>query len=565
MSLIGALNIGKSAMAVSQAAIQTTGNNIANAGNADYTRQVARITPNKDQQLRPGIFIGNGINLSAIERQIDEALQTRLRGSFGDEASADTMMQWMGRIESVFNELSDEDLSTQFSTFFSAWSNLANKPQDVGLRQIVLQSGASLANWFNNLRSQLVSLTADADARLRVLTNEANDLAGQIARINGEIVRAEGGQAGQANGLRDQRDALLKRLSTLMDVKTIQRANGSLDVLIGSEPLVIGTDSRGLELKLESIQGELHSKVVFSADKGAVRMNSGSLGALDQVRKTIDNVVEQVDKLAGELIFELNKLHSSGQGLVGMQSVTSTNIVEDPTVALNAPASGLKFVPTNGSFVVHVKDRQTGLITSTLVRVDLNRTGTDTTLNTLAADLNAIDNITASIVGGRLDIVAGSRDVEISFSQDSSGVLSALGINGFFTGTSARDIAVSQRLREDPSLLAAAMNGQPGDNQTARAIAALETKALTGLQGRSLRGAYEALINRVATDVSSARSSHEAARVVRETLEGQREALSGVSLDEEAVNLLRHQRAFQGAARLIAAVDELMKTVLTLV
>ena len=42
MSLIGALNIGKSAMSVSQAAIQTTGNNIANAGNADYTRQVSK-------------------------------------------------------------------------------------------------------------------------------------------------------------------------------------------------------------------------------------------------------------------------------------------------------------------------------------------------------------------------------------------------------------------------------------------------------------------------------------------------------------------------------------------
>jgi flagellar hook-associated protein 1 FlgK len=109
------------------------------------------------------------------------------------------------------------------------------------------------------------------------------------------------------------------------------------------------------------------------------------------------------------------------------------------------------------------------------------------------------------------------------------------------------------------------MNGEPADNQTARAIAALETRALEGLGGKSLRGGYELLINGIAADVNSARSSHEAARVVRETLEGQREALSGVSLDEEAVNLLRHQRAFQGAARLIAAVDELMKTVLALV
>src|SRR3954471_1643939 len=81
MSLIGALNIGKSAMSVTQAAIQTTGNNIANAGNADYTRQVSKVTPNKDQQLMPGIFVGTGVNLSAIQRQIDESLEGRIRSS----------------------------------------------------------------------------------------------------------------------------------------------------------------------------------------------------------------------------------------------------------------------------------------------------------------------------------------------------------------------------------------------------------------------------------------------------------------------------------------------------
>ena len=53
MSLIGALNVGMTALAIQQAAIQTTGNNIANAGNADYTRQTSNVSPNKDQQLAP--------------------------------------------------------------------------------------------------------------------------------------------------------------------------------------------------------------------------------------------------------------------------------------------------------------------------------------------------------------------------------------------------------------------------------------------------------------------------------------------------------------------------------
>ena len=60
MSLVGTLNVGKSALAVQQAALQVTGNNIANAGNADYTRQVANLAPSRDQELRPGTFVGTG-------------------------------------------------------------------------------------------------------------------------------------------------------------------------------------------------------------------------------------------------------------------------------------------------------------------------------------------------------------------------------------------------------------------------------------------------------------------------------------------------------------------------
>src|SRR5256714_10906358 len=110
MSLIGALNIGKSDLAVQQAALQVTGNNIANAGNADYTRQVATLVPTADQELQPGMFIGTGVNLTSISRQIDEALNTRLRASISDSSGAGTTQQWLSQVEATFNELSGNDL-----------------------------------------------------------------------------------------------------------------------------------------------------------------------------------------------------------------------------------------------------------------------------------------------------------------------------------------------------------------------------------------------------------------------------------------------------------------------
>jgi flagellar hook-associated protein 1 FlgK len=213
-----------------------------------------------------------------------------------------------------------------------------------------------------------------------------------------------------------------------------------------------------------------------------------------------------------------------------------------------------------------VKNKQTGLTSSTLIQVDLDGLNADdTSLDSLAASINAVAGISANSTGGRLNVTADTATTEISFSQDSSGVLAALGINTFFTGADAGDIAVNTSLKTRPGLLAAARNGQPADNQTALAIARLETQSLVSLGGVSLKDSYEGIVNGIASQAARAQSDAEAADAIRETLSAQREALSGVSLDEEAVNLMRSQRAFQGAARVISVVDEMMRTVLALI
>jgi flagellar hook-associated protein 1 FlgK len=565
MSLSATLNIGKTALAVQQAAIQVTGNNIANAGNADYSRQTASIAPTKDRQFAPGTFIGTGVDLSGISRQVDDALAGRLRGAIADDSAATTTQQWLTRVEAVFNELSDDDLSTQLSTFFKGWSDVANKPQDNGLRQVVVQNGESLANWFHDVRGQLGSLADDVNDRLTGLANDANNLAQQIADINGQIVIAEGGTGGVANGLRDQRDALLKKLSELMDVKTVMQPNGVMNVYAGSEPLVLNSDNRGVAIKQEVIDGKVVRSLAFKRDGGAMKISGGQIGGLVTVRSQLAEVTDQVDTLAGNLIFELNKAYSSGQGLSGFSTVSSSYGVDDTTAALNTTAAGLEFAPANGSFVVHVKDKVTGQTTSTLVQIDLDGlNGDDTTLDSLSTDLAGVTGINASVSGGRLTLATANANLEISFSQDNSGTLAALGINTFFSGYDAGTINVQATLKAQPTLLSVAKNGEPADNQTALAIAALETAAIGDLGGQSIKDRYQATLNQVAVAAASSKTAAEAATSVRETLEGQREALSGVSLDEEAINLIRQQRAFQGAARLISAVDEMMRTLLSI-
>jgi flagellar hook-associated protein 1 FlgK len=565
MSLVSALNIGSTALAVAQAQIQTTGNNIANAGNANYTRETTTLADNSEQQIEPGVFLGTGVDLTGVQRQVDSALTARVNSAVSDNQSANTTSQWIGQVQSTFNALSGSDLSSQMSTFYNDWSALANNPADSGQRQVVLQDGAAVASTFQNLQGQLGGIQDSVQNTLASQVTSADQLATQIASLNGQIVTAQGGTAGTANSLLDQRDAAVQSLSQLMDVTTVQEPSGSLDVYVGSEPLVSGSTSYGVEEQSQVVNGKTVATAAFKSDGETMDITSGQIGALESVQGQVGTVQDQLNTLASNLIFSLNKLHSSGQGTAGFSSVTSTNAVTDPTQPLDSTAAGLAFTPTNGSFVVHVTDPTTGLQKSTLVQVNLTGQPTDTTLNSLAASLSGITGVTATVSGGRLTIAASNPNQQITFSQDSSGVLAALGINTFFTGKDASTIAVNPVLTNQPTLLAAAQNGDPADNQTALAIAALGSQPIAALQGQSLDATYQSMINGISVSAASAQSNAQATLTVQNTLQAQKSAVSGVSLDEETVNLMQQQTAYQGAAKLISVVDDMMQTLMAMV
>src|SRR6185312_5305405 len=181
MSLIGALNAGQSGLSASQASIQVTGNNITNAGNADYARETVQTSPSPDQQLRQGILVGTGVDLTAIQRQTDEALLARLRGSISDNQSASTTQQWLNQVQSVFDALGTDNLQTSMNSFFSSWSSLANQPQDSGQRQIVLQDGDSLAKKFQSQITQLNDLSTQVNSEITAGAQSADTLASQVA------------------------------------------------------------------------------------------------------------------------------------------------------------------------------------------------------------------------------------------------------------------------------------------------------------------------------------------------------------------------------------------------
>jgi flagellar hook-associated protein 1 FlgK len=303
---------------------------------------------------------------------------------------------------------------------------------------------------------------------------------------------------------------------------------------------------------------------VFSSDNGPVNPTGGQIAALINSQTQAATVATQLNNLSAGFISSVNNIHASGQGTEGFSSVTGTNQVLDPTAALNSTTAGLVFPPQNGSFVVHLTDTATGLSSSTLVPVSLTGSPSDTTLNSLVTSLNAISGVQASISGGKLTIASTDPNQTISFSQDSSNVLSALGINTFFQGSTAQNISVNSFLQTNPQFVAAAQNGSADDNSNALAIANAANVSQTVLGGQSVQTAYSGMINGVAVAANNATNSASSTLDIVNSLQAQQQAVSGVSIDEETINLIKEQQAYAGAARVISTVDQMMQTLLAI-
>lgn len=572
MSLNSTLQIANSSLIASQIGLQVASNNLANAATPGYTRQIAMLQALRGRVTDPNM-IGAGVAVAQVRRQIDQALQERLWNGVADQSSSVQKLTVYSQLESILNEGTDFDTSSQLSSFFNAWSEATTL---LDTQATLINQGKSMAGFIRNMRSELMSQRRQIENQIDAQTTQANALLQEIADINRTISEREIGQA-QASALRDRRDQIVTDLSSLMDITVNENPEGLYDVFVGSTPIVLGTRNRGVEIQRETING-LVTVTPRLKDNGApLNVRSGSLGGLLQSRAgAIDATIEKIDRLASQLIFEVNKLHSTGTNADGLTASTGTlaiasanrNLaISDPN---NTTFASLPFAAQTGGFFVEVRNKNTGTSDRVWIEVDLDGidanglpgTGDDTTPQNILDAINAVDGLTATFTpDGRLDIGA-SPGFSFSFDDDSSGILAVLGVNSFFTGTTAQDINVREGVEV---MLGRFVDGQFVENANAKRIGELAEKSLSALGGQNITKFWSLHAQDVATQSSSARIGADAATIVRESLEAQRAAVSGVSIDEESMNLLTFQRQYQAAAQVVKVTQSMFDVLLNLV
>jgi flagellar hook-associated protein 1 FlgK len=567
VAILGAaFQIGRSALAAYQAAIAITGQNIANVGNPNYTRQSGRLAAVPGGMTAAGVAPGAGVDLTGIQRHVDEAVQARLRLAYGSRSGAETTYNTLNRVESLYNELTDGDLSSQLNAFFGSFTSLQTDPADTSARELALSSADTVIHTLQRQRSSLLDQITDLNNSVEQIVPSANEMLSEVARLN-ELIVTQATRGGGDSALRDRRDALLSSLSELMDIQTREQSNGVVNIYLGSEPLVDGSRSRGLTTQRVIKDGIERVTVRFADNNGSVVLRDGRLAAIVDSRDTdLTGQLGKLDQLTRGLIWEVNRVHASGRGLTGYTTLTGTYAANSRTAALNTAPAGLPFQVQNGTFLVHVRDRQSGQEVTRMIQVDLDGLGgNDTTLNSLATDLDALPHVSATITADNRLKLDADPGYDISFSEDSSNALASLGLATFFEGTDAATLAVRPAVRDNPQLIATSLSGAPGDGDNAGRLAAVGSAASALLNDQSIVGFHGALVSKLGVDVAAARSNQEATDAVYSSLLAQRESISGVSLDEEAINLTKYERSFQGVSRFLSVVDSLTTEIMNLV
>jgi flagellar hook-associated protein 1 FlgK len=546
-----------------QIAIQVVGQNIANDNTPGYIQENVDLQPGPTQKVG-NLLLGSGVQVKGVQQQLDTFLEARLRDAMSDESNTSTQSSTYTQLEQIVNALGSTNLGTAMTNFFSSIAQVLNSPQDVSTQNQVVLQGQTLTNTINSMAQQINSLRGNLNQQVAGMAGQINQLTGEIASLNGQIADVQNGVGGQsdAGGLQDQRLNDLESLAQLTSIQVENQADGTVNVYAGGEYLVYGSNVNQVNVTYQNSDGINAAQLQIGGSSAVLDPSSGQLAGLLASRDTaLGGFLDTLDNFSQTLADEFNKVYSSGQGLTGYQQLTSENAVDAPNVALDQ--AGLSCTPKNGDFQFLVENTQTGLTQTSDIRVDLSGDGNDLTLNGLAAELNQVNGITASVTAGnRLSISCSSPNEQFAFSSDNSGVLAALGLNTFFTGDSASGLGVNTTLANDPSLLASSSGGIGTDTNNAATLANFANQALTSQGGNTLTDLYDNMTSDLAQASATASSSAQAAQSFNDTLTSQKASESGVNLDDQTIQLMAFQRAYQASANFIQTIQQMFQSLL---
>ena len=357
------LNIGMSGLSASQTSLMTTGNNIANADTAGYSRQQT-VQGTKASNQYGNVFIGSGTTLADVRRvynsYIDAQLQTST--SLNSDAAA-----YLGQVTPVDKLLSDSGtgINGALTKFFASVQNLNAKPTDEAARQLLISDTQALSNRFNSVSTQLNAQNANINGNLTSMADQVNKLAATVAQLNQKISEVSSGGS-MPSDLLDARNETVRQLSTFIGVQVTERGS-NVDLYLGSgQPLVMGNTSNTLEVvngKTDPTRSALQLNRGSSTIDITSVTSGGEIGGLLRYRsEVLDPAMNELGRVALVIADQMNSQMAQGIDKNGNFGGNLFNDINSAALISQRSIAAASNNSSSGNFAVTIKD--TGKLTT---------------------------------------------------------------------------------------------------------------------------------------------------------------------------------------------------------
>ncbi|MBB6671522.1 flagellar hook-associated protein FlgK [Cohnella nanjingensis] len=512
-STFHSLETVKRALFTQQAALSTTGQNIANANTAGYSRQIVNMqatrpieAPGMTHSTIPG-QLGTGVEFTSITRVREQFLDTQYRNQNMDTGNWTFQASALDKLEAIFNEPSDTGLRSLMDKFWTSWSDLSKDPENVTGRKIVRENALALADTFNLTSKQLSDMKSDLTANIGTKANQINTYLSNIADLNQQITRISA-YGDNANDLMDQRDLLTDKLSQLVNITVTDSPQG-YNISMGGVELLNGfnaatVDAAGLE-------------AAFAGGNGG-DLRSGEVYGMLVARDTyVTQYQQQLDTLANSL--------ANGEFTVTLPAGT--------VLPNGITLDGVTYNDTNRKLASDLTVKIHGVN-------ELHKLG-----YTMKDPVTTGVDFFTSKDGGPITAASLTLNKIIQDSPDA--------------------IATSMRTDGTPEKVV------PGNNTLALIMSNLKDTKFTFVSpdgstpvvGRgTIDDFYQSVIGQLGVQSENAQRQVENQNSLLANIDNQRQSVSGVSLDEEMSNLIKFQHAYSAAARAMTAYDEILDKVI---
>lgn len=512
-------NIARSGLFASQRALDITGHNIANANTPGYSRQRLNVTQSLPLTLPNGQgMMGSGVDTHSIQQLRDQFLDFKYRQentSYGEWLTRGESLQ---QIEAILNEPSDSGIRKVMDEFYAALQELSkgSNADNLTVRAQVRQRAIALTKTLNHMYTQLKDMQKNMDFAVKTTVDQINGYAAQIANLNKQIFQFEL-DGSRANDLRDQRNLLVDKLSELVDIEVQETTDGKFKVSINGIGLVshfhyekLAVEKRAVEKNYvdnkDLLEVEWENGSTFHCKSGKLR---GILDMRDNMtgnEKGIPYYLDRLNRFTTVFAARFNMQHRQGYGLSG--AGTGIDFFNYPNTA---------FTDVTGSVTGASDDEKI----SNYEKANPGKTIFKEGSNWYAVDIIFADRI----------------NISSAVENDLNSIAAALHDDG--TG----------------------LSGLPGDGSNALKLAGMRHDVAMFTWGKP-DDFFKSLISNLGVDAQEAIRMTDNQQVLINQIDNNRQAISGVSLDEEMANMVKFQHAYNASARMITTIDEMLDKII---